>query len=201
VTVETAGASSSTELVQRIAAGDSAAEAQLFHQFAARVRFLARRELRSPAGVDDVCSETMMRTILALRQGKLREPEALPGFVLQTAKNVVREQNRKGDRTVSFDEPDIHLPEPSAPEPDPDADPRVVQALRQAAVGLGARDRAFLKFEYYDELPRGEIARRLGISEDRVRLIRSRALKRFRDAFDAIVRAGDTSGRQATQEK
>lgn len=179
-------ASTSAGLVDRVRRGDTSAETELFERFAARIHIVARRELRSSSAADDVRSETMLRVIRNLRDGRLREPEALPGFVLQTARNVIREQARQDRRVVALDTSDV-AHEPSAfVEP---ADPLAAAALRQAVASLAARDRAFLRLHYYQELSREEVARRLGISEDRVRLVKSRALDRFRRAYQSLTRA------------
>jgi RNA polymerase sigma factor (sigma-70 family) len=183
-------------LVAGLRRGDADAETALFERFSRRIRLVALRYLRSGPAADDVQSETLLRVIRALRDGKLREAAALPGFVLQTARNVIRELARQDRRFVSLDEPDAGLPEPAAPIPDDPVEPVVAAALRVAAGQLGARDRLFLRLHYCDELPRAEIARRLGISEERVRLVKSRALQRFRDAYrEAVPRGLDTPSR------
>lgn len=173
------------ELVERLKRRDPDAEAQFHERFGLRVTYLARRELRSPMEADDVRSETMLRVITAVRDGKLRVTEALPSFVLQTARNVIRERQRQSRRFVPIAEPgEPH--EPAAPPvelPDPVARVALASALRE----LNARDRAFMKMHYYDDLSRDEIASRLGISEERVRLVKSRALQRFREAYQRVT--------------
>jgi RNA polymerase sigma factor (sigma-70 family) len=181
---------SPNSLAEAIRRGDPDAESQLFARFGRRVYVVALHALRSPFAADDVRSETMLRVTKALREGRLREPDALPGFVLQTARNVIREQRRQGRRTVSLDDPESSVLEPVAHDVPEAIEPAVVEAVRRATHTLGERDRLFLRFHYYDELPRDEIARRLGISEDRVRLIKSRALQRFREAYRAMVPGG-----------
>jgi RNA polymerase sigma factor (sigma-70 family) len=171
------------ELVERIRRRDTTAEAALYEQFGPRVLYLAWRELRSSASGEDVRSETMMRVLQAIRDGKLRSPGALPAFVLQTARHVIHELLRQNGRFVPL--PDDR-PDPPAPVAEPH-DPGEARALAKAIQQLGGRDRAFLRMHYYDELPRAEIARRLGVEEARVRLIKSRALQRFRDAYAKVT--------------
>ena len=171
------------DLVARIRRHETTAEASLYEQFGPRVRYLAWRELRSSAHGDDVRSETMLRVLQAIRDGRLRSPGALPAFVLQTARHVIHELRRQEGRFV-------HLPddaaEPRAPFIEP-GDPGASRALAKAIELLGARDRAFLRMHYYEELSRAEIARTLGIAESRVRLIKSRALQRFREAYAKVT--------------
>jgi RNA polymerase sigma factor (sigma-70 family) len=60
------------------------------------------------------------------------------------------------------------------------------RAIARIARSLNQRDREFLQMYYYDELPRDEIARLLGVREERLRLIKSRALKRFREIYEKL---------------
>jgi RNA polymerase sigma factor (sigma-70 family) len=169
------------QLVERLKQGDAAAEALFYERFGARVSYLARRELRSSIEADDVRSETLMRAISAIRDGKLRAADALPSFVLQTARNVIHERMRQTRRFVPLAEPG-DAREPASPAVEP-PDPMAAAALTTALSQLNARDRAFMKMHYYDDLPRDVIARRLGVDEARVRLVKSRALQRFREAY------------------
>jgi DNA-directed RNA polymerase specialized sigma24 family protein len=41
---------------------------------------------------------------------------------------------------------------------------------------------------YYEELPNEEIARSLGVKEERLRLIKSRALKSFREMYKQLTK-------------
>lgn len=125
----------------------------------------------------------MLRVLQTIRDGRLRSAGALPAFVLQTARNVIHELLRQNGRFVPLPE---GCPEPQAPAANPE-DPGAIRALAVAIERLGARDRAFLRMHYYDNLPRLEIARRLGVHEDRVRLIKSRALQRFREAYRLVT--------------
>lgn len=169
------------ELAQAIARGDHAAETVLYERFASRVLFLARRELHSRELAEDARSETFLRTLTSLRQGRLRTPDSLASFVLQTTRYVVyemRRQQRPGHAPLADGEAD-RLAAPRAAE----IDPAIVDAVQDAVRELTPRDRSFLRMCYYDELPKDEIARRLGIDGERVRLVKSRALQRFRRAY------------------
>lgn len=179
--VSTAVTGDLPQLVERLQRRDSDAEAEFYARFGARIGYLARRELRSTIEADDVQSETLLRVLSAIRADKLRSADALPSFVLQTARNVIRERQRHTRRFVPLAEPGEPR-EPSAPAVEP-VDHAATAALTVALGELNARDRAFVKMHFYDDLPRDVIARRLGIDEERVRLVKSRALQRFREAY------------------
>lgn len=168
-------------LAHAIARGDSSAEAQLFQRFASRVRYLARRELRSPELAEDVCSETFLRVVTAIRAGRLQSPDALAGYVLQTTRHVIYETLRRAKHAGDplDEEKAAALP---APEPEtPDAD--VIAAVRETIAELSPRDRSFLRMCYVEDMDKADIARALAIDTERVRLIKSRALQRFKTAY------------------
>lgn len=175
---------SSAELVEGVRAGDPRAESELYSRFGPRVWYLALRELRSRDRAEDVRSETILRVLVALREGRLRSADALPAFVLQTARNVMQEAWRASRRTVALE--DSGLSEPAADTIFEDGLQR--RALAQALDGLSERDQAVLRLYYYEELSREEIAERLGLMVARVRLVRSRALQRFRAAYAELTR-------------
>ena len=55
--------------------------------------------------------------------------------------------------------------------------------MKKAARKLKPRERSFVRMHYHGGLPKEDIARTLGVKADRLRLIKSRALKRFREIY------------------
>jgi RNA polymerase sigma factor (sigma-70 family) len=49
-------------------------------------------------------------------------------------------------------------------------DPNVKRAIAQVISSLKSREQAFLRMYYFEELPKEEIARRLEVKEERLRL-------------------------------
>lgn len=175
-----------SELVARIQTGDPEAEAALYARYAARVYHVALRELRARDRAEDVRAETFLRVLQALRQNRLRTPAALPGFILETTHNVIREQFRREQRADAVAREEL---ERLRRGPPPEVVTRDVQrAIEDAIRTLKPRDRLFLKLYFYDELPRAAIAERLKLKEEQIRLIKSRALKRFREAYERLTR-------------
>lgn len=170
------------DLVEQVRRGDAAAETALYEKYAARVYFLALSELHSKEDAEDVRAETFLRVIQALRQEKLRTPDALPAFIVGIARNVVREQIRRKYKSEPLDGSEGEAASEVSPET-VFLDEESRKAVREVAATLKPREREFLRLYYYEERPREEIANSLGISEERVRLIKSRALQRFRDAY------------------
>jgi RNA polymerase sigma-70 factor (ECF subfamily) len=178
------------QLVEEIRRGDGSAEAALYEKFARRVYYLALSELRSREDAEDVRTETFLRVLQSIRQDRLRSPEALASFVLGTANNVIREFVRQRTRTEPLT--DSTIESAADPHDSPFLDPIAQNTIEQVARRLKPREQAFLRMYYYEELSKEEIASRLGIDEDRVRLIKSRALKSFREIYDRLTKKVDT---------
>jgi RNA polymerase sigma factor (sigma-70 family) len=168
--------------VAGIASGDPAAVTELHNRFSARVYYVALRETGSRADAEDVRNETLLRAIEAIQNGRLASPQALSSFVLATARNVIQEFGRKGRRAEPIADRDF--PATAAAE----VDHTVVRVVDLVMKRLKPREREFLRLYYYDELPKAEISRRLGIEEERMRLIKSRALQSFRELYGRLVK-------------
>src|SRR5688500_13863565 len=80
-----------SDLVLNVQQGDNVAEDQIDRKYSDRLYFLALSELHSHQDAEDVRSETFIRVIQAVRQGKLRKPESLGSFVVGIALNVLPE--------------------------------------------------------------------------------------------------------------
>jgi RNA polymerase sigma factor (sigma-70 family) len=175
------------ELVSGIRCGDQSAGANLFERYSGRVYYLALRELRSSADAEDVRAETFFRVLKAIKDGQVTSPDALRLFIKGTARNVILETLRSPQR-VARDE----LPDLPAPELPGMLDADVLGAIEATIRRLKPREREFLRLHYYEDLPKQEIARRIGVDEERVRLIKSRSLKSFREIYERLRKIADT---------
>jgi RNA polymerase sigma-70 factor (ECF subfamily) len=170
--------------------GDASAEA-LFNKYSSRVYYLALRQLRSPADAEDVRAETFLRVLRAIQNQQVRSPDALGSFVLGTARNVILEVLRAPHRMKhDHDIPDL----PSFPQDTSPVDEDVARAIEIVIRRLKPRERDFLRLHYYEDLGKEEIARRIGIAEERVRLIKHRTLKSFREIYQQLTKSADTKG-------
>lgn len=172
------------DLVNEIRRGVSQAEATLYEKYSARVYYVALGDLRSREDAEDARAETFLRVLQAIRDHRLRSPEALPAFVLSTARNVIREHLRQNRRTDPID--DEQQEREGYEQHHAFLDSDVKNAIDKVVRRLKAREQAFLRMYYFEELPKDEIARRLGIKEERLRLIKSRALKSFRQYYERL---------------
>ena len=177
-----------SDLVARVAQGDGAAESVLYERYSDRVFFLALSERCTRADAEDVRAETFLRVIQALREGKLRKPGSLSSFIIGIALNVIREHNRQQTKTDRFKDGEVEIADDESPEA-AYLDRETAQSIAETVTHMKPRERDFLRMYYYEERSKEEIARVLGIKEERLRLIKSRALKRFREAYNRLTRS------------
>ena len=176
-----------SDLVSRVEQGDKLAESGLYQKYSDRLYFLALSELHSREDAEDVRAETVMRVLLALRQGKLRKPDSLSSFIVGIALNVIREFRRRRLGTESLTDHELNIAGEASPE-DVFLNQEVSRSIEETAKHLKPREREFLRMYYYEELPKEEIARVLDVKEERLRLIKSRALKKFRETYEKLKR-------------
>ena len=176
-----------SDLVSSVEQGDKLGESALYEKYSDRLYFLALSELHSREDAEDVRAETFIRVLLALRQGKLRKPDSLSSFIVGIALNVIRESKRHKFGTESLADNELEVAQAASPE-ELFLDQEVSSSIAEAAKQMKPREREFLRLYYYEELPKEEIARILGIKEERLRLIKSRALQRFREIYKKLKR-------------
>jgi RNA polymerase sigma-70 factor (ECF subfamily) len=171
------------ELVVRIGSGsDSEAEAELFRRMAPRVRLYGLRHLRNAPAAEDLLQEVLLTTLVALREGRLREPEKLASFVLGTCRMTVWGERRRVRRREELLEK-FGADLPAAPPPPPpllDGE-RLLECLRN----LKERERSVVVMTFYDERSSSDVADLLGVSEANERVIRHRAIHRLRECMEA----------------
>jgi len=174
-----------TELVTSIQNGHSGAESALYEKYSAKVYYLALRESKSPHDAEDVRAETFLRVIQAVRGNQVRSAEALPAFILGVTRNVLRElyaRRRQAVDDISTEA--VHLV--TASHEHLFLDREVQLAVEKTIQRLKSRERTILHMCFYEELSTEEIARQMSIAPERVRLVKSRALKRFRELHDRM---------------
>jgi len=173
-------------LAERIRGGDPSAEEELVERYRRPVYSVAAARTRDPEAAQDLVQEILLAVLEALRAGRLDDVERLSAFVQGTARNRINTYLATLYRERS------RLP---APPPIPVATPdecyeqteRAV-VVRRALAGLAPQDRKILLLTMVDGLKPSEIAARLGISSERLRKRKSRALQRVRKAVEEMSR-------------
>ena len=169
---------------ERIAAGDTAAEAELAAYFGPRIRAFVASRASGRDFAEEVVQETMMALICSLREGRLRESDSLAGFAYGIARNRLADAIRKDARrrTVPIPE-DFDCPSPVASQ-----EPDLVSAARSRIETMEPTDRKILWMTLIDWFKPGEVAAAVGISADAVRQRKSRALKKLVEHLKPLSR-------------
>jgi len=161
--------------------GDSVAPADIVERFSGRVRAFAAYRLHDASQAEDVSQETIRFVLEAVQAGRVRDSNALPGFVFQTARNICLKIIRgkiRHKRAMN------RLP-PVAEEAG-DRDPLLElidserqMRVRRALANLGSRDRKLLLVLFVEGISLGDAGRRLGVKDGAVRVRKHRALRRL----------------------
>jgi RNA polymerase sigma-70 factor, ECF subfamily len=170
--------------VDRLRAGDYRAQEHFGAYFGALIKIKLHSRLKSPEAIEDVRQETFSRFFVALRDGKILQPERLGSFVNSICNNVLLEHYRAGSRLDSLDDekqPDIPakgldlLGVLTAKE----TEKKVREVLEQ----LSERDRRLLREVFLEERDKDEICRDFGVDRDYLRVLLHRAKQSFKSVY------------------
>lgn len=168
----TDSAESPTVLARKIRAGDPSAEVRLIQRLSPGLRVLLRRLTREPSLADDIHQETFAVVLPKLRNGELREPDAVAAFTRSTARNLLIAHQRKEVRFEQMDpvsETSDHRPwridsRPAAPQLQEVLAREEASAVRTVLSSMKhQRDRSVLLRYYLTEASKQEICRDLEI--------------------------------------
>ena len=174
-----------TAIIDRIFAGDASAEEELIARFQQRVRLYVAVRTSHPDYADEVTQETMLAAVLALREGKVREPEHLAAFILGIARNQLADAIRKQARRKTMPLPEGY----DCPAPNSEQDPELVESARKEIETLEPGDRRILWLTLIDGFKPGEIAAQVGMSAELVRQRKSRALRKIVERLQPLSRS------------
>jgi RNA polymerase sigma factor (sigma-70 family) len=177
-----AEASALSRLVQASASGDEAAWNELVRRYSALVLTVARSYGLTPADAQDVSQTVWLRLVEHL--ASLRQPEALPGWLVTTTRRESIRQAGQARRVLPVD-PRTDSAISKCEEPDPDADilrAELRQALRDGLAELPARDQWLLRLRAADP-PKAyhEISQLLGMPIGSIGPTIKRSLDRLRE--------------------
>jgi len=161
-------------VVQRLAAGDRDAVAELYDRHAARIMGLAIRIVRNSSDAEDVVQEVFSQ---AWRTAPNYQPArgSVAGWLLMMARSraIDRLRSRQPRRDVD-DRPDLDgLPADVAPVSEQLIASQQVAHVREAMTALPVEQRTALELAYFEGLTQSEIAERtqtpLGTVKTRIR--------------------------------
>ena len=182
-------------LVDRIRNNDARGMEELYQVFSRGIRYYLCRHL-GPQELDDKVHDTFLIVVQAIRNGGLREPEKLMGFV----RTVVRRQVAAFIDTAVHSRRDFADLELGGVVPDGGANPEQ-QVLREersdlmlkVLQGISRRDREILTRFYLYEQPQAQICAEMELTETQFRLLKSRAKTRFAELGRKRIAPGNFS--------
>ena len=170
-----------TRLVERIQNGETDGMEELYKLFSRGIRYYLCRQL-GPQELDDKVHDTFLVVVNAIKNGDLREPERLMGFV----RTVVRRQIAAHIDRVVQDRRDQTDLETGSRVADPRGSPEQTaiqqeksDLLKQVLNELSIRDREILTRFYLYEENQEQICESMNLSDTQFRLLKSRAKARF----------------------
>ncbi|MGZ3417397.1 MAG: RNA polymerase sigma factor [Polyangiales bacterium] len=166
------------ELVERIGAGDRAAEHAFVARFAPRVRLYGLRHLRDEDRARDLVQSVLLAVLEALRSSRVKEIEKVERFVLGTCRNVVLRMREIEARAQPAEREEL---EGIAAE---DVIRVEVGPLLHCLGALEERARQVVHFTFQEERSAGEIAALLSMTTGNVRVVRHRAVAALRKCLD-----------------
>lgn len=168
-------------LVDRIRSGDEASVEELYNTFARGIRYYLCRHLGAQE-LDDKVHDAFLIVLQAIRNGSLREPERLMGFVRTVVRRQVAAfideavQARKEIADVEVGE---RVPDSSVNPERRVIDDEKNQIMYEILRGISSRDREILtRFYLYEQSPE-QICSEMRLSDTQFRLLKSRAKARF----------------------
>jgi RNA polymerase sigma-70 factor (ECF subfamily) len=177
-------------LVQRIQAGETAAENELFHQYKNPILWKICRSIKTdPENVKDVASEAYLAILEGLRKPGF-QPEKwvnLEAYILGVTNNKVRDWFKKKTRENKIFAGDPPSEEIAAASKEYLLENEELgKLLRTCLQTLEPKYKEALELRYFKELSVAEISAQLGIPRPRVSERINYALKRLRQAYQKM---------------
>ena len=156
-------------------AGAAEAEAAFCRRFAPRIELYGLRHLGSRAAAQDLVQDVLIRTLEAIRAGRLENPALVASFVLGTCRNVTWDRRRGEQRQRKLeDRSDIEATAelPALTQSD-------VMRLYTCLGQLQGREAQVIRMSFLEDREPEEISTRLELSLGNIRVIRHRALAKL----------------------
>ncbi|HEX4959447.1 MAG TPA: sigma-70 family RNA polymerase sigma factor [Thermoanaerobaculia bacterium] len=176
-----------TDLVRRIAAGDTSAEGELVQRYSRGILYLLRRLVSSPELAEDLHQETFRIVLERLRKRELDDPAGLAGFLRGTARNLAAAEHRKTGRRRTEADPEV-LEQAVHPAPGQlqtvllDEEANIVRRLISELPT--DRDQQLLMRFYVAEEEKERICSDLGLDSLHFNRVLFRARQRFRELLE-----------------
>jgi RNA polymerase sigma-70 factor (ECF subfamily) len=170
--------------VERLCAGDFRTQEHFVAYFSELIQLKLRSRLHSPQAIEDVRQETFTRVFVALRSGKLRQPDRLGAFVNSMCNNVLLEHYRSSSRDSSLeDEEQKDFPAVTVDVLGAIAAKQTGEKIREILDEMSEKDRRLLREIFLEERDKDEVCRDFGVDRDYLRVLLHRAKQNFKSLY------------------
>ena len=170
--------------VARLRAGDARTEQHFGGYFSALIQIKLRSRLKSPEAIEDVRQETFVRFFMALRDGRILQPERLGSFVNSICNNVLLEHYRAGSHHDSLEgEEQQDFPAKGIDLLGALAARQTEEKVREILEQLSERDRRLLRDVFFEERDKDEVCRDFGVNREYLRVLLHRAKQSFKSKY------------------
>ena len=181
------GAWNDTRLVAECMSGNEEAWSLLIEKYKALIYSIPIKYGLPQQEAADVFQATCAELLLGLP--KLREPRALPKWLMQVAHHQCYRWKRQQQRLVSRDaEPELPEPETPAIADDLVQQTQEEQVLREAMAALSPQCRRLVELLFFEIPPRpyAEVAGELGLAVGSIGFTRQKCIERLRRHLDDL---------------
>ena len=170
--------------LSRLRSGDYRTQEHFSAYFGALIKIKLGSRLKSPEAIEDVRQETFARFFMALRDGKILQPDRLGSFVNSICNNVLLEHYRSAARSTSLDEEE----EKNFPALNVDllgalSAKEREKKVREILEKLSERDRRLLREVFLEERDKDQVCRDFGVDREYLRVLLHRAKQAFKASY------------------
>jgi len=170
--------------LERLRMADPNTEQHFVAYLSALIQIKLRSRLSTREAIEDVRQEIFARFFVALRQGKILQPDRLGAFVNSMCNNVLLEQYRSAARNTPLeDDEDRDFPAPGADQLDMLSSKETQEQVRQTLQELSERDRRLLREVFLEERDKDDVCRDFGVDREYLRVLLHRAKHSFKSLY------------------
>jgi RNA polymerase sigma-70 factor (ECF subfamily) len=174
------------EWLRRISAGDANAEEELVRRYKDGIAIIIQRIVRDETVAEDLSQDTFKIALEKIRDGDVREPERLSGFICGVARNLAIDAVRKMRRATNQEEV-CNAEQVRDSQPDQFEQlwrKERAEIVRQTIGEMKVeRDRELLFRYYIAEEDKDHICVDLGLTSQQFNSVVFRALKRYKELY------------------
>ena len=170
--------------LSRLRSGDFRTQENFSAYFSALIKIKLGSRLKSPEAIEDVRQETFVRFFVALRDGKILQPDRLGSFVNSICNNVLLEHYRASARNTPLDdEEEKNFPALNIDLLGALSAREREKKVREILEKLSERDRRLLREVFLEERDKDDVCRDFGVDREYLRVLLHRAKQAFKSSY------------------